>query len=192
MVAGVFSPVLLGQYFNAAKAASLLSLPLVAANLVYAPMISAYYHSRDIGRLQNVCREMSRSVLILSVLGFVLLYVFGADILRVFGPSYTSATSLLRILCIGSLVNALCGASGAPLAFTTHERTLIRILAATLTTMVLAMPTEIWAMGPTGAALVAVGGQVMWNVWASARGLSLVGVDPTVLSLLRLPRLRTA
>jgi O-antigen/teichoic acid export membrane protein len=53
----------------------------------------------------------------------VLIFLFAGPVLRIFGPEFDQATTVLRIVIVGQAIYTMTGPSGLILAMTGHERT---------------------------------------------------------------------
>lgn len=185
VIVGLFlRPVEIGAFFAAQKVALLLSLPLVAANFIGAPLISRSWALGDREDTQRVCRTTVSGLIIPSVAGFLLIALASAHLLRLFDPAFAIAGTALIILAVGELVNALCGPSGFLMTMTGHEREQVRILCIGQGSGLLATAFGAYAFGLNGAAAGVAFGAILWNFLTWMKATRSLGVDPTVLSLL--------
>lgn len=182
IVGWVLGEVVAGEVFLAMRVANLLSLPLIAANVVAAPQIAVHHAKGEAVQVQRVCREVARASGLFAGLGLIALALFGRPAMGLFGPDYAGALPLLMLFAFGQFWNAASGSSGYLLSMTGHAQDLLRIqvvsnLAALPLVALLAV-----LFGPPGAASGIVFGVVVWNTWARARSLRLLGIDPSILS----------
>lgn len=174
-----------GHFFAAVKTTTLLSLPLVATNMITAPMISHYYQKGETTELQRVCRLAISLAGPITLAGLTILVFFGRPILGMFAPGFSAAYPALLVISFGRLTNALCGPTGVLMMMTGHERRyLVYVTVSNLTGLTL-LGTLVSTIGITGAAVGVMVAQCAWNllVWNWAR--RTLRVDPTALSLLR-------
>jgi len=111
-----------GFYAVTLRIASLLSLPLLAANVVFLPTIAAIHAKNDHAELQ---RQVSNWILWTTVGAIVIalpLFLFADTVLSLFGEPFRSASVALRILLVGQLVNGAVGSVGFVLIMTGNER----------------------------------------------------------------------
>ncbi len=95
VIAGLYLPAAeTGAYFAAQKTASLLTLFLIAGNLVGAPMISSYYHAKDQAGLQRLCAFLTVGHSDSHGMGFLFVLAFGHGLLGLFDPSFQRSLSL--------------------------------------------------------------------------------------------------
>ena len=95
-----------------------------------------------------------------------MLVIFGPWMLGLFGEAFVPLYSVMMLLCIGQLVNALCGPVMYLLNMTGHEviaqRTMLIAMLVNLMANIILIPL----MGLMGAAIATSLSMVLWNVWA--------------------------
>ncbi|MBP7270173.1 MAG: polysaccharide biosynthesis C-terminal domain-containing protein [Bacteroidia bacterium] len=111
-----------GYYGAAARMASLVALGLSAADFVYMPRIAALFQQEKKRALQEMLRQASRQILLISVPVILLLAIAGKMLLGWFGDSFRDAYLPLVILLAGQAVNAATGMVGGVLSMTGHHR----------------------------------------------------------------------
>lgn len=110
------------------RTAMLISLVLMAANLIYAPKFSANYQNKKIELIKKDAINGSRVMTILSFPILLIFLIFPEHILALFGPEYISGKNILRVLAIGQFVNAMTGSVFFILNMTGNEQVTSRIL----------------------------------------------------------------
>jgi O-antigen/teichoic acid export membrane protein len=105
---GIFSAVV--------KVATLVSLPLIGLNTVFAPRVAE--RSAKAGKLAGLYRTMTGWIVSLSLLPFLIIVFAAGSILEIFGPEFGASSELLRILAGGYLVWAASGSAGCVLVMT--------------------------------------------------------------------------
>lgn len=110
------------------RTAMLISLVLMAANLIYAPKFSANYQNKKIEVIKKDAIGGSRIMTILSFPILLIFLIFPEYILAFFGPEYVSGKNILRVLAIGQFVNAMTGSVFFILNMTGNEQATSRIL----------------------------------------------------------------
>lgn len=111
-----------GFYAVTLRIANLLSLPLLAANVVFLPTIAAIHARNDHAELQ---RQVSNWILWTTVGAIVIalpLFLFAETVLSLFGEPFRAASVALRILLVGQLINGSLGSVGFILIMTGNER----------------------------------------------------------------------
>lgn len=188
IVLGIFlTPEETGGYFLALKTASLLSLPLLAANVVAAPLMSQYFHADRLMDVQRICRLISATLAIPTLAAFLVLVLLGDVILAFVGTGYIDAYGVLIVLAVGFTVNTLCGTSASLLMMTGYEKNILKILLFVQIVMLAAQCILIPIFGPIGASIANAASQVAWNVWVRQFAVNVIGIDPTILSIFRRP-----
>jgi len=173
-----------GALFAAMKLSQLLNLPVIASNMVNGPIISRLYFRKDFDGIQRACRSVV-PLLLSSVLGFLLLLLFPGWMLRLFDSEYAIAVPALLILSVAQLVPAMCGNVGVLMLMAGGERRFLFLTTLSegsgLCLLIFLAPKY----GLVGAALAVLFGKLGWNLLAVFWCRTYLGVDPTVLSLLR-------
>lgn len=106
----------------AMRIAMLIPMILTAVNMVVSPKFAALHHKGEIEKTEAVLAESLKLLGAVSLFVFIVMVVFGGDVLRVFGSQYVAAGVLLSILVCGQLVNALTGPLGKLLMMTGFEK----------------------------------------------------------------------
>ena len=111
-----------GKYSAAAKMATLVALGLSIVDYVYIPKIAALWEQRKLIALQDMIKEASRLILIITIPIAFVLFVAGKWLLGLFGPAFSASYIPLIILVSGQVMNALTGMVGGLLMMTGHQR----------------------------------------------------------------------
>jgi len=173
-----------GYYSAVTRMVGLAAFGLTATNVVVAPMISVAYTRNDTEELKRSLRSGAATIFALTVPLVVVLLVAGKFGLGLFGASFTVAYPALVILCVGQVVNALCGCVGYLMIMTGNERTAARILCCAAILNVLLNATLIPIWGLIGAAIATSITLVVWNVWMLVVVWKRLGMNPSVLTWL--------
>jgi O-antigen/teichoic acid export membrane protein len=144
----------LAVYGASAKLVALMVTPLILANSVLPPFIAALFEGGEKARLEGLLRVSATLSALPAVASLAVFLAFGSDILGiVYGDDYRSGASILVVLAVGYLFNALAGSSGITLVMTGGERLLMVISSiAALILLVVA-----WWFGRTWGALGVAG-----------------------------------
>lgn len=174
-----------GRYAAASRVADLIVFALASANVIVAPLIAGLHARGDVDGLQRMLAALAKGVLLLTVPLVVVVGLFGRPILGLFGAGYEVAYLPLLILVCGQVVNALSGPVDFVMSMTGQQVRMLQILAlATGLNLVLNLAL-IPVLGLVGAAIATASTTVFWNLcmrWVVRRRL---GVDASVLVLLR-------
>ena len=111
-----------GLYQPAARTAGLLRSALLAFSGIAAPMIAGYHGRRDFDGIRATYEMVNRWTLTLVMLPFLLLVLFPADVLSVFGKGFADGTVALVLLAVASLLNVSFGLGNTVLAMSGGER----------------------------------------------------------------------
>lgn len=174
-----------GIYAAGSRVADLIVFALGTANIVAAPMIAALHARGDMRGIQRLLRLLSIGILSVALPVAVMIFIFGGDILAMFGTGYRNAYVPLQILVFAQLVNALCGPVSYLLAMTGHQRVLMIVLSVAAALNLVLNLLLIPAYGIVGAAIATAVTTVIWNtvlVYVIRRNL---GVQSSVLALWR-------
>ena len=137
----------------AQRISMLISFALLAINLVAAPKFAALSQKEDIAELRGISLLCSRLMLAVAIPCFIFLFSFPKYILQFFGPEYTQAALILKILVIGQFINVMSGCVYYLLTMTGHETEMrnIMVFSGVLALVLLNFLTPLY--GPYGAAL---------------------------------------
>lgn len=114
-------PADVGLFGAAIKISPLIIIPLLASNRVLAPILSEFIAQRKQEETAKVFKTVTRWVFVIAWPACLALFLWGADILRFFGPEFVVAEDALKILSVGWLVNAATGAVGYLLLMAGHS-----------------------------------------------------------------------
>ncbi len=181
---GLFlSPEQTGPYFAALRTASLMSLLLIAGNMVAAPLISQFYHDDDDAGLHRMCRLLIVGIALPTLAGFTLLVMLGPWLLSLFDETFTSAYPMLVVLGLGFTLTALAGPVAYFLQMVGREKEYLAIVvlvyAGVIATQCIAIPVY----GPMGAAVPNAAGAGIAAFWAVILLRKRVGFDPSIIGL---------
>lgn len=179
-----FTPEMIGAFFVAYRTASLLSMPLNAAELIMAPMIARHHAEGRREDLQRIVLRLNLAAVVPTLIGFVLLVLFGDRLLTTINPDYGAYGPVLSIFAFGFLVNNLTGPCGYVMMMTGAERTYLRYALATNSLGVIATGL-LAAFGPLWAAGAVCGIILVQNGLAALWCLRVLGIDTTIGALRR-------
>ncbi len=106
----------------ATRIALLVPMVLTAVNMVVSPKFAALYHQGEMKKTEEVLTKSLKLLAAVSSCIFLVMVLFGSDVLSIFGSKYMEAAGLLSILVCGQLVNALTGPSGKLLMMSGFEK----------------------------------------------------------------------
>lgn len=106
----------------AMRIASLVPMVLVAVNMVVSPKFAAHYHRGEMAKTEEVLTKSLKLLAVVCTAIFLVMILFGRDVLGIFGEQYMAAAGLLSILVLGQLVNGLTGSCGKLLTMSGFEK----------------------------------------------------------------------
>lgn len=143
-----------GIYAAAVRIAALAVFGLKAVNTIAAPLISQHYATGNIEALQRTVTKACRMALAVTLAFALVVLIAPEAILGLFGEEFKGAATVLVILFIGQIVNAMTGPVGYTLNMTTYEKESMLINAINLVVALIALPVAIHFGGIVGAAIV--------------------------------------
>lgn len=156
-----------GIFSIAVKLSTLISLILIVINTMFAPKISELYWNKRYEELQNVIYRATKLVFIVSSSIAIILISFSDFFLSLFGKEFILGNSVLLILVVGQLINAICGSVGIILNMTGHQKVLRNILIFSVFISIILNYTLIRKYGINGAAVASVVSMALWNILAA-------------------------
>lgn len=156
-----------GIFSIAVKLSTLISLILIIINTMFAPKISELYWNKRYEELQNVIYRATKLVFIVSSSIAIILISFSDFFLSLFGKEFILGNSVLVILVVGQLINAICGSVGIILNMTGHQKVLRNILIFSVFISIILNYTLIRKYGINGAAVASVVSMALWNILAT-------------------------
>jgi O-antigen/teichoic acid export membrane protein len=155
---------LAGYYNAAARMSALVALGLSAADFVYMPRIAALYQQEKHRALQDLLRQASRQILLISVPVILLLAFTGRTLLGWFGEPFRDAYLPLVILLGGQALNAATGMVGGVLSMTGHHRIFVLFNLLAFLIQLLFSWLMIGPFGMTGAAIATAAAMIVLNL----------------------------
>ena len=135
------------------RLAMLTGFTLLAVNAISAPKFAALHHRGDRDALNALARSSTQLMAVTATPVLLLLLLFPEWILGFFGPSFTTGSTLLRVLMIGQLVSVLTGSVGYLLMMTGHEAGLRNLLFVSTGLCIVSLIIFVPLWGAMGAAL---------------------------------------
>ena len=186
VVIGLFvTPYAAGGYFAAARVASLLGFVLLAMYMISSPLIARYHYDGDRAGLQALLRRMIVMIAIPTVGGFLVIILFGDGIMRLFNPAYAEFHGLLILLAASYALSALGGPTEYVMQMTDNQTPFLRMMMVGYGAGLLVLLVLLPLIGIWGAAIGHLVSSCIRNLWVRHYSIRHIGVDPSVLSLLR-------
>ncbi len=159
----VKSPHEVGVYAASSKSAWLVSFVLTAVSAVLAPIFVRHHSAGDMKGLRDTMRSGTRLIFWPSLGLAALLFIWPGLILGAFGPEFASGSSIVRILVIGQLVNAITGPAGYLLLLTGGQNTVAKVYGLSAVVQILLLVALVPRLGTDGAASVTAATIVVSN-----------------------------
>lgn len=166
-------------YAIASKVANLLTLFLVSANTVVAPLVSELYSKKNFYELNKLMQSVSRFVSILTVLSAMIIIFMSEEILSLFGSEYMQGKIILYILCLSCLFNSLTGGVSYLLSLSGKQNIVIKILFLCSFLSIVLNYFLISIYGIIGAALSVLLITTLWNVLMFIYVVRNMGINTT-------------
>jgi O-antigen/teichoic acid export membrane protein len=167
-----------GRYSVAARAASVISFLIAAANMVIAPRLAVLYGRGDLPALESFARSTSGLLALAAASLAIGLAVLAPWLLGLWGTEFLAGAASLRILCVANFFNVATGSVASMLTMTGRERLVLYI-----TTLCGVLNIALnWALitrfGATGAALATAAALIVSNLLYVAAVRRSLGVAP--------------
>lgn len=114
-----------GLYHPAARTAGLLQALLMSFISIYAPMISQFHSEKNLLKMNQTYKMVSRWLLVFSIPISIMFILFPENILSLFGKEYISSSNVLIILTIATLLQAIFGAASPTLGMSGFTRLIL-------------------------------------------------------------------
>lgn len=189
LVAAILGPEAAGAVFVADRTTRVVLLALTGINQALAPEISGAYYSGDTEHVQRITSLTALGASVVAVLTLAVFVVFGPFILRIFDPAYATpgTHAVLIIFALGASFAAACG----PIELLSHltglQNSLLKVLVVVNAIGLCVTALATWWFGPPGAAASIAGTLIVWNSISVGIAKRRIGIDSSVLGLLRLP-----
>lgn len=168
-----------GVYNICIKMVGLAAFTLMAVNSLAAPRFAESYGKQDIGDIQETVLKATRLAFWSSSPIFLVLFLFPAFLLGIFGSEFSRGSGALLILALGQMVNVMAGAVAYILQMTGRERGFLGISITAAGLNVFLNLVLIPRFGIGGAAAASASSLIFWNLacvayaWRSLRVLTI-------------------
>ena len=157
LIAGLVGELtVVGEFRVAAQFSLIIPIGLVAVESVQSPRFAAAYAAQSLDDIRSLLRESRFIALLVAVPLSALLVLFAAPLLSLlFPPEFENASSAVRVLAIGQVVNCYFGSVGTLLISCGREADVIRASALALLVLACFSIALIPAYGSLGGAVAA-------------------------------------
>lgn len=163
-----------GVYSIAYRISQLVFFISVSFVGIFAPMVSELHSRNEIERLRSLLKTVARWVLTLSLPIFIILVIYPAKILSLFGEEFVEGTNVLYILSISTLFSSVIGLSGHLITMSGRAKlTLVNSLSAAFLNVVL----NLWLIPKYGMMGAAIGTAISISVVNLARFVEVLFLE---------------
>jgi O-antigen/teichoic acid export membrane protein len=123
ILVGIFTDSTNTGLFGAAVSLSpMISLSLLSFSRIFSPFISELWEKRDLVELAATFKTVSKWVFSIGFPIALLFLLYAPSLLRIFGSDFQGASTTLRLLAAGQIVNAAVGPAGFVLSMTGRQK----------------------------------------------------------------------
>lgn len=177
-----------GIYSLAFNIALVVTLPRIAVNTLFAPVISDLHARRDKETMQALITRSASWTFWAGICIAAALFLLAEPLLAWFGPGYDAGVPALRILIISQVMAASAGSQLYVMTMTGHERSAAVLLVACAMFNAVAIALLINKFALTGAAIGAAVSLVVWNLAMALFLWRRLNLRPGILANFRIPR----
>ncbi|WP_036281019.1 lipopolysaccharide biosynthesis protein [Methylocystis sp. ATCC 49242] len=191
MLIGYFaSPAVAGDYFVAARIANIFMMVLTGLNTYSFSHSANLYFSGQTQKLQDILRMLVLVGTAMVAPVLLLIYVFGVQILTIFGQRYAAVYPTVVVLATACFIMSMSGSASVILLTTGHEKLYSRVITYATLARVALTAVLAWAFGAFGAACgwALINAPLFMALGAICR--RACGVDTSIVSVLTYLRAR--
>ncbi|MBL6962369.1 MAG: flippase [Bacteroidetes bacterium] len=155
-----------GIYTIAVKIAALNTIALAAVNSIAAPKFAELYSNKNMKGLRRIVKQTTLINTVLSLPVFLIIILFPAFLMGLFGAEFEQGIIPLIILSCGQIFNAVSGSTMYILNMTNYEKTGQNILLVGAFINIVLNSLLIPKYGITGGAIATLSSTVIWNIIA--------------------------
>ena len=187
-IAGAFMrPEVVAIYNSSYQTAEILSIVFFAAGAVYGPYLSKSIADDDLSALRHLAVRQMHLAFWPTLLGALMLVLFGEFTLTLFGAEFAEGYTALLILCLAPLVQAFFGPSFVCLFVGGHERSCLVAFATGLCLTIALNIVLVPLYGMIGGAVSALAGKLLWSIWLYALVRRRMGIDTSLFGMFSAP-----
>lgn len=153
-----------GIYHVTLKVAMLTSFTFQALDSILAPKLSKAYHDNEMKTFNNLVKFSTKINLIIATIIVIGLITFRTPILSYFGEEIIAGSTVLIILALGQLINAICGPVGSILQMTGHQKVFQNILFIALIINIVLNLILVKSLGMFGVGISTAFSLLFWNI----------------------------
>jgi O-antigen/teichoic acid export membrane protein len=155
-----------GQFRVAFQIITLVSMIVATFETVVGPQVAAAHGVGDMAAIRRLYAKSVKVMLLLSAPVFALMLAVPGWVLGFFGPEFSGAVPVLRIMALGQLVNVACGPLGSIIMMTGNERWTLRLSGMSVPLVVALGVLLVGRYGMVGAALASAATLIFRNLFS--------------------------
>ncbi|MGL5795819.1 MAG: lipopolysaccharide biosynthesis protein [Waterburya sp.] len=184
MIGAFLDPKQVGIYSAALKTAGWVNILLTASSTVLATTFSSLYFQGKQKELQDLLTKIIGWIFVPALIASCYLFIFGDDVLVLFGTEFLEAKWAMLVLVVGQIVNVGSGCVGYLMQITGHNYQCTYVYCwGTLINLVLSL-ILIPLLGILGGAIATATTMIIWNIWLHHLVVKHIGVRPSIFSLI--------
>jgi len=152
-----------GIYSVALKVAMVTSIVLTAVNSISAPKFAAMWGKKDAQGLERIVKQSTKLIFWFTLPVLIIIWVFPHEILHVFGSEFSAGVTVLLLLTVGQLFNAMCGSVGTLLTMSGHQVIVQNILFISVIMNLIMNVISVQEYGMIGVAIATMISTFLWN-----------------------------
>jgi O-antigen/teichoic acid export membrane protein len=169
-----------GIYSSAVSTASIILLPLGAANMALAPMVPRLYATGQVKALRHNIRLINRAVFLVTLLAALVLGIMAVTVLGFFGSQFKTGAAALQILLAAQVVTAVASTNVMLLTMTHHEHATAAWITVAATLNILLDVLLIPSWGLVGASVATLVASTLQTVALTTLVWRRLGIDSTI------------
>jgi O-antigen/teichoic acid export membrane protein len=173
-----------GIFALALNLTATVTLPRIAVNAMFAPMVSELFVRGDRATLQFVVTRTALWTLVSGLCIALPLMLLADEVLSWFGADFTQGATAIRILLVGQIVASGCGPQLFLMTMTGNELWAARLMIGGTVVNAIGGVILIRIIGLTGAAVATAVALIVWNAGMGLFVRRRLGLVPGVLALL--------
>jgi O-antigen/teichoic acid export membrane protein len=176
----------LGAFSASKRIAFFVGAILVASNAIIVPKIARLHSSGKTLELQSLLTKITTITTFLAIIVALFIALFSEFLLALFDPSFSEKSAILTILVIGQVLNVAFGPTAFLLSMTGNEKVLAKAMLISMVITTTLTFLLISNFGMLGAAYGSVLCALIWNFIVWSIGIRAVGIDPSIMGLIKL------
>ena len=120
---GLFSDAnTVGLYHPAARTAGIIRIILLSFTGIYGPIMAEMYAKNEVTSMNSIFKLVTRWIITFSLPFSILILLYPKKIMLIFGSEFVSGYSILVILVIAAMIQAIFGVGGTTLTMTRYPK----------------------------------------------------------------------